>query len=443
MPPKLKIVAEEILLCGLKSVPMVGKAVEVISAVESRHALLAQGERLDEMVQQMSRMERRMRDLVEEEVRATLERLGQPGLNGPTLTEEVRNLRSIQEQGWEPTLFEGLLRNSSHWNELRSRPQHYGRVLDAHAPIDPDGIHVLIDSGPLRVLELTPFAFASLLANQPRGIPAAEVQARADIWAFPTTNVPTPGRAVSTPASGPAHSFTNSFGMKLVRIEPGSFMMGSPDSDKFATDPEKPAHTVRITKPYFLGVHPVTQGQYQAVMGVNPSWFKSWFRNTDDLPVEQVSWDEAMAFCQRLTANEGGQVRYRLPTEAEWEHACRAGTTTIYPFGNDPIALSAHAWFDGNSITKTHPVGQKKANPWGLHDMLGNVWEWCSDWYEADYYARSPLTDPVGPAKATRRVSRGGGWSAHPRSCRTADRKCSTPQVRYYGLGFRVVAVQE
>ena len=187
MPPRLEIVAEEILMCGLKSIPVAGKAFEVIDAVRTRHAMLAQGERLEEIERQMSRMDRRLRDLVEEEIRMTLQRLGEPALDGPTLTAEIRNLRSIQQQGWEPTLFEGLLRNSSHWNELKSRPQHYGRVLDAQAKIDLDGIHVLIDADPLRVLELTPFAFAALLANQSQGVPGAEIQAKADIWAFPTS----------------------------------------------------------------------------------------------------------------------------------------------------------------------------------------------------------------------------------------------------------------
>ena len=187
MPPKLKMVAEEILMCGLKSMPVAGKAFEVIDAVRTRHAMLAHGERLEEIERQMSRMDRRLRDLVEEEIRMTLQRLGEPALDGPTLTAEIRNLRSIQQQGWEPTLFEGLLRNSSHWNELKSRPQHYGRVLDAQAMIDPEGIHVLIDADPLRVLELTPFAFAALLAKQSRGVPGADIQATADIWAFPTS----------------------------------------------------------------------------------------------------------------------------------------------------------------------------------------------------------------------------------------------------------------
>ncbi|MGO9810292.1 MAG: hypothetical protein ACLP53_05820 [Isosphaeraceae bacterium] len=185
MPPRLKLVAEEILMCGLKSIPVAGKAFEIIDAVRTHHAMLAQAERLEEIKLQMSRMDRRLRDLVEEEIRTTLLRLGEPALDGPALTAEIRNLRSIQQQGWEPTLFEGLLRNSSHWNELKSRPQHYGRVLDAQAMIDPDGIHVLIDAAPLRVLELTPFAFAALLANQSQGVPGAEIQATGESQIIP------------------------------------------------------------------------------------------------------------------------------------------------------------------------------------------------------------------------------------------------------------------
>ena len=131
MPPKLKIVAEEILMCGLKSMPVAGKAFEVIDAVRTRHAMLAQGERLEEIELRMSRMDRRLRDLVEEEIRMTLQRLGEPALDGPTLTAEIRNLRSIQQQGWGPTLFEGLLRNSSHRTRAQDRPQQYGRVLEA------------------------------------------------------------------------------------------------------------------------------------------------------------------------------------------------------------------------------------------------------------------------------------------------------------------------
>jgi len=327
-----------------------------------------------------------------------LQRLGEPALDGPALTAEIRNLRSIQQQGWEPTLFEGLLRNSSHWNELKSRPQHYGRVLDAQAMIDPDGIHVLIDAAPLRVLELTPFALAALLANQSRGVPGADIQATADIWAFPTSKA---------------------IGLKLVRIEPGSFLMGStkkqidqllrlfPDSKGEWFDDEQPQHPVKITRPFFLGTHPVTQGQYKAIMGSNPSGFK----RSDDLPVEKISWLDAVNFCNKMSekdkrtpfyringtdvADAGGNG-YRLPTEAEWEYACRAGMAGLFPWGDDIGKQGEHVWFSDNSDSKTHPVGQKCPNAWGLYDMLGNVWEWCADWYDGKYYASSPAADPPG-----------------------------------------------
>ena len=209
-----------------------------------------------------------------------------------------------------------------------------------------------------------------------------------------------------------------------------------------------------MTRPFFLGIHEVTQGQYQAVMGENPSHFKG----SDDLPVEQVSWLDAVLFCNKLSEQEkrtpfyridgtevtiAGGNGYRLPTEAEWEYACRAGSTTLYPFGDDVSKLGDHAWYAGNSGRKTHPVGQKRPNAWGLYDMLGNVWEWCQDWYEEGYYGASPPADPPGPSEASCRVFRGGGWGDDAWHCRPAYRSGSTPESRNFHLGFRVAAVQE
>jgi formylglycine-generating enzyme required for sulfatase activity len=173
--------------------------------------------------------------------------------------------------------------------------------------------------------------------------------------------------------------------------------------------------------------------------------------------VERVSWLDAVAFCNKLSERdgrtpfykiEGDKVSivdgtgYRLPTEAEWEYACRAGSTTLFPF-DDPKKLGDHAWYADNSEGQAHPVGQKYANAWGLHDMLGNVWEWCADAYDAKYYDSSPAADPPGAAEASNRVFRGGGWSSNARSCRPAYRRSYTPGGRYYPLGFRVAAVQE
>ena len=188
MSSQAKLVASEILMCGLKRFPFgIGVAFEVVEAVRNRFELLDHSERLAEVEAQMSRMERRMRDLVQEEIRTTLEHISQPGLDGPSLTREVQNLRDIQAHGWNPSLFEGIIRNSTHWEELRRHPQNYGRVLDDQATLDGNSIRLLIEPDRMRVLELTPFSFASLLAKQPRGVPSARIQSSTDIWAFPAT----------------------------------------------------------------------------------------------------------------------------------------------------------------------------------------------------------------------------------------------------------------
>jgi formylglycine-generating enzyme required for sulfatase activity len=227
---------------------------------------------------------------------------------------------------------------------------------------------------------------------------------------------------------------TNSIGIKLVLIQPGEFMMGSRDGD---TD-EKPPHKVKIAKPFYLGVTEVTQEQYERVMGTNPSEFKGDPRR----PVESVSWEDAVEFCRKLTERErssgkSGQT-YRLPTEAEWEYACRAGTTTKWCCGDDESALADYAWYSVNAGEKTHAVAQKKPNAWGLYDMHGNVWEWCADWYGEDYYAASPREDPTGPAAGSRRVIRGGGWFRGAGLCRAAFRYSYGPAFRYDYLGFRL-----
>ncbi len=182
-------------------------------------------------------------------------------------------------------------------------------------------------------------------------------------------------------------------------------------------------------------------------MGNNPSSFSSDGRHsdrvsglsTDDFPVESVSWEDAQEFIGRLNelSEETGRV-YRLPTEAEWEYACRGGTTTRYYFGDSSDELGEYAWYSGNSERRTHSVGQKRPNAWGLYDLHGNVWEWCSDWYSGDYYANSPLEDPTGPESGSIRVYRGGSWDFTARSCRSAYRYGYWPGYRLHYLGFRV-----
>ena len=260
-----------------------------------------------------------------------------------------------------------------------------------------------------------------------------------------------------------AKEITNSLGMKLALIPAGEFLMGSTDEDKDALDNEKPQHRVRITRPFYLGVYEVSQQEYEMVMGWNPSWFSTQGGGKDRMagqdtrrhPVESVSWNDAITFCNKLSEREGlrpyyrsgveepsGGDGYRLPTEAEWEYACRAEGTTRYIFGDNAASLGEFAWYDGNSGSNTHPVGQKRPNTFGLYDMHGNVWEWCWDGYEERYYANSPPDDPLGPSKSVDRVLRGGGWDDGPRYCRLAIRLWGSPGRPGFLLGFRVARVQ-
>jgi formylglycine-generating enzyme required for sulfatase activity len=231
-------------------------------------------------------------------------------------------------------------------------------------------------------------------------------------------------------------------GWSLVEIKPGSFIMGSPSGEAGRFDDEV-QHKVTLTHGYWLGKYEVTQGQYEELTGMNPSYFPG-----PNLPVEQVSWDDAQEFMNKLNDREEAAGRlpagwiYRFPTEAEWEYAARAGTTTAYSFGDDGGALGKYAWYEDNSGEQTHEVGLKDPNPWGLYDMYGNVYEWCADWYED--YPVGDATDPTGPDADTGwgRVFRGGGCYADLRSCRSALRISLGPIARYNSLGFRVVAVQ-
>jgi formylglycine-generating enzyme required for sulfatase activity len=218
---------------------------------------------------------------------------------------------------------------------------------------------------------------------------------------------------------------SNSIGMQLRLIPPGEFMMGSPASEWGPRDNET-LHVVRITKPFYLSATEVTQAQYERVMGTNPSHSKGPFK-----PVEKVSWHDAMEFFRTLSVREGEE--YRLPTEAEWEYACRAGTTTAYSFGDDTSQLEKYAWYTVNSGRTTHAVGAKLPNAWGLYDMHGNVWEWCQDWY-GDYGNEKVVTDPTGPAEGRDRVLRGGAFSYPPMYVRAALR-ANFPPVYRISLG--------
>jgi formylglycine-generating enzyme required for sulfatase activity len=197
---------------------------------------------------------------------------------------------------------------------------------------------------------------------------------------------------------------------------------------------------VTISKDYYLGVYEVTQAQYEKMMGKNPSRFQGDNLREDNAnhPVEQVSWEDAVDFCKKLSdlpeEKKAGRI-YHLPTEAQWEHACRAGSKTAYSFGEGSKSLGDYAWFDQNSNRQTHPVGEKKANAWGLYDMHGNVWEWCSDWY--GQYPKGAVSDPVGTRDGSPRVFRGGSWYDHFEYCRSARRLGYFPSGRD-DFGLRV-----
>lgn len=234
--------------------------------------------------------------------------------------------------------------------------------------------------------------------------------------------------AVSETKPLPA-TVVNSIGMEFVLIPAGTFVMGSERGEP----DERPTHQVTISKAFYLGKYEVTQEQWQAIMGNNPSMF----RGTPRAPVEQVWWTDVQQFVAALNAKEGTQV-YRLPTEAEWEYAAKAGTMTAYSFGDDASRLGEYAWFKDNAGGKTHPVGLLKPNPWGLYDMYGNVMEWVQDWYGT--YPAGAVTDPQGAPTGTHRMRRGCAWNNTATVCRSANRY-SVAGFRDDFLGFRLVRI--
>jgi formylglycine-generating enzyme required for sulfatase activity len=217
---------------------------------------------------------------------------------------------------------------------------------------------------------------------------------------------------------------------EFIPVNPGEFLMGSENGDS----DERPVHQVRITRPFELGKYEVTQGQWRAVMGGNPSYFKSC---GEDCPVEQVSWDDVENFLDKLNERNDG-YQYRLPTEAEWEYACRAGTKTRFCSGDKEDDLDAMGWCKENSGATTHAVGQKKANAWGLFDMHGNLGEWCEDYYAN--YPGGEVKDPTGPATSEAGlVFRGGNWLENHHTCRSAKRDFGAHKSCRVTIGLRVV----
>ena len=251
----------------------------------------------------------------------------------------------------------------------------------------------------------------------------------------------------------------NGVTMKLVLIPAGTFTMGSPPTELGRSPNEGPQHEVTISKPFYMGIYTVTQEQYEQVMGTNPSKY-----NGASKPVDNVSWDDATEFCRKLSQKTGKRVK--LPTEAQWEYACRAGTTTAYNIGDTLSPSQANCNFGASNATPGYwerftgwvrsflpagkepqggpkPVGIFKPNGFGLFDMHGNINQWCADWYGEDYYATSPPTDPAGPESGMKRVQRGGDWLCNPRICTSALRFEEVPDLRHHCFGFRVVLDSE
>jgi formylglycine-generating enzyme required for sulfatase activity len=271
----------------------------------------------------------------------------------------------------------------------------------------------------------------------------AEAKAKAEAEAK-KKELPTPGtlklaKVKKTKVVPDKKTFTGPNGMKFIYISPGTFMMGSSEAESGRYDNEM-EHHVTLTQGFYIQITEVTQGQWKALMGNNPSFFNGC---GDDCPVEQVSWNDVQQFIWRLNQLEGAD-KYRLPTEAEWEYACRAGSTTAFASGGITALECSHdsnpadvAWFCGNSAKTIHPVAQKNANAWGLYDMHGNVSELCRDWYGE--YPPDQITDPPGPASGIDRIVRGGGWNTHARHCRSSCRGAISSGQSIYDVGFRLV----
>ncbi|MEY4176817.1 MAG: putative serine protease HhoA precursor [Planctomycetota bacterium] len=344
-----------------------------------------------------------------------------------SLVEHVKDYTNVRAKEWLPEQAEyASKRRSTNLADLPFQTPHE--------------LKNLIDQPVLAKVTL-PVPLPPVVAPKPLAAPFTEAEARAAQRAWATF------KKTET-------EIKNKLGMRLALIPPGEFQMGSP-FDEAERESDEIQHRVRITRPFWLGVYEVTQNEWETVMGSQPSYFSSSGGGKDKVsgldtsrfPVESVSWDDATEFCRRLSVREGQE--YRLPTEAEWEYACRAGTTTAYHFGG--VLNGDKANVDGNYpygttttgkyLGRTTRVGEYGANAFGLYDMHGNVWEWCGDWYDDQFYANSAMADPENLKEATTRVLRGGSWGSYARVSRSADRVRYTPAYRNFDCGLRVLCL--
>ncbi|RIZ68931.1 MAG: formylglycine-generating enzyme family protein [Methylococcales bacterium] len=234
--------------------------------------------------------------------------------------------------------------------------------------------------------------------------------------------------------SSHAFEYKTFSGILFVKINAGCFLMGKDTDLKESSPVEQPQHKVCISHPYYLSETEITQNQWESIMGSNPSKSKSLYK-----PVERVSWNDAQEFIQRLNAKEGGRS-FRLPSEAEWEYAARAGSKDLYSFGSKSKDLSDYGWYgDEGYGGASHQVALKKPNSWGLYDMHGNVWEWVQDWYGSDYYAMSPENDPRGPDSGQYKSYRGGSWVGKAVNLRSSLRYSGLPSMRTSDIGIRLL----
>ena len=239
-----------------------------------------------------------------------------------------------------------------------------------------------------------------------------------------------------TPSYDTLIQFSPTLSFHFQYIPPGKFTMGSPPDEVMRGKDEGPQHEVALTRGFYLGIYEVTQAQWEQVMGENPAVFQS-LEKSPQHPVEYVSWNDCREFISQL--NEMGKGSFRLPTEAEWEYACRAGTQTAYYWGEKMAqnGSSDYAWANSRSFAQTHPVGSKQPNAWGLYDMSGSVWEWCQDWFGP--YSSEFQTDPPGPEEGEMKVFRGGSWYDFYESHRSANRHKHAPSEHYAAIGLRLV----